>query len=393
MTTKRALIALLLLLLTVVPSIAQDVDSPLILVKNGDLWEWTGGPALRQKTQWGYNYGLSKSLYTQEVAYGSVATVVVDYITANGGLGGGPLPNNIWVIASAVSDEAYRVADQPADASFMVPGVPENTLIRSGAMWSPDGTQIAWAETGYAQDGSYRLMIYDKASQTTRIVTTGLPQQYGMGAGLNGVWLFEGIVLYSYEPNPTDPSGAAWHIIIIDPGSGTIRATVALPTITTSDDSLMPWLKLPVLYKEHRAIGVLYIGQKATSQWYAVNIESGTLEAVSAAPIGRPALEGADSTISVVPRVMSNNAVGYDFFQADGTPITLTHNARQYAYNFAFSPDGHTIAYQLATEGSYEYDHTVYILRDGHHGSVPQTDYASQVNEFVWGETWWQFPE
>src|SRR5512138_437455 len=136
---SRKVIAFLIVCLLTgnLPTTAQPA-APLILNVRGDLWAWGGqGQALQRRTNWGYNKEPIISPLGSQFAYKSTATIAVDVIKREGGLGGGDLPANIWVM-DAASTNAARIADQPPDASLMMPNKPDKYIVRSRPAWSPD---------------------------------------------------------------------------------------------------------------------------------------------------------------------------------------------------------------------------------------------------------------
>jgi hypothetical protein len=387
---KRWFIGFLLLLSLVGILRAQDATQPLILVKAGDLWEWTGSPTLRQKTQWGYNSQLVLSPTNDEVAYNSLPQMVVDWFKSQpGGGGDSPLPSNIWVITTQTSDAAYRIADQPADASFMLPNVAGKSLARANPFWSPDGTQIAWAEQNLSGDQTYRLMVYDKASQTTRTLADGLPQQMGLGTYFEGIWTEQGIVMVSHALSDTSPTGTSATYMLFDPVTGEKKFDIAADRITVKDDTLDPRITFPIQYQGKTWLAVGYFGQKTGPLWKLIDLDTGQFTGETANIVGY-ASGHAETSLRVIP-VFPPNKIGYYVIQqANGAIVQLNTDPKMVTSHFALSPDGNAVAYQLHNIDNFESNTTVYIWRDGVITTVPQTEFPAIISDFVWGSITWE---
>lgn len=390
MMIKRWFIGFLSSLLLVGIVSAQDTvaTQPLVLVKAGDLWEWTGGPTLRQKTQWGYNNQLVLSPLNNEVAYSSLPQIVIDYLESRQGGGDGAIPSNLWVITTASTDEAYRIADQPADAAYSNPNTPDNILYRANPIWSPDGTQIAWVETDSLVSTTYRLMVYDKTSQTVRTLASDLPQQMGLGFYFGGAWTDKGLVMFSNAITPDGRLEVSY--MLFDPETGEKKFDLAANPITVKDDTLRPQQALPIQYQDRTWLGVLYVGQKAGARWQMIDLDAGQFTGETANIIGY-ASGHAETSLRVIPVVPLNQPVmRYVVQQANGANVQFSDDPNKQIMRFSLSPDGSAIAYQLYTPGSGEVDYTVYIWRDGVISVVPQTEHPAIISDFVWGSITWE---
>ncbi|HRF96926.1 MAG TPA: hypothetical protein PLZ51_17080, partial [Aggregatilineales bacterium] len=144
-----------------------------------------------QLTTWAYNFKPVMSPNGDWVAYKSWATITVEAINANAPMNPTEPPGNIWLIDPFTGD-AIRIADQPADAVF---GTASNDrfVARSNPVWSPDGLEVAWTEFILPEYVS-QLVVYNIASQTTRIAINGLPIGYEQSGPVDVIWGNLGIV-------------------------------------------------------------------------------------------------------------------------------------------------------------------------------------------------------
>lgn len=218
-------------------SAQQGEPSPLIVLLDGDFWQWnTALGTLEQITFWGYNQRPILSPDGTRFAYNSWAQFYVD-ARARGSYWEGPPPSNIWIWEIATG-RAIRLADQPTNASLVPLSYSQpSAFVRSTPTWSPDGTDLAWWEVAlYADRGISRLVIYDlDAGQSRALVEETLPgPRLGAPALPSVRWGQGGIALLytGAEPAP--------EVLIYDPLDGSRIARAALPPATYASDFL--WL-------------------------------------------------------------------------------------------------------------------------------------------------------
>lgn len=165
--------------LMMLPVLAQGVEQPLIAYFNEQLHRYDG----TQLVPWdGCDTGgepptgeFSAAPDSSLMYMGTLPVRVQQIIDEQGGIGGGPLPTNIWV-CDRVSGSATPVATQPDDFSFFNSDQPDVFTIRSSAVWSPDGTRLAWAEGNFTGD-EYTLIIHNtQTGETLSRVLTEVPQ-------------------------------------------------------------------------------------------------------------------------------------------------------------------------------------------------------------------------
>jgi hypothetical protein len=112
------------------------------------------------------------------VAYNSWATITVEAI-AQGKQVMGFIPSNIWILDTATGNAA-RAADQPPDASFWQEGVTDKVIMRGNPAWSPDGSQIVWAEL-VIPESQYRLVTYNVVNGSQTVIVPQLPYPWADG--------------------------------------------------------------------------------------------------------------------------------------------------------------------------------------------------------------------
>lgn len=155
------------LILTIgIPSLAQNADQPMIAHFNDAFYLFDGNmlvPYDGCDTQGEPVIGqLVGSPTDANMLINTYPLRVAQVIEEQGGIGGGPLPSNLWR-CDRMTGFAERIADQPAEFRFFNGVERDIFTIRSQAVFSPDGTQIAWAEGPYdAPD--YTLIIHTIAT-------------------------------------------------------------------------------------------------------------------------------------------------------------------------------------------------------------------------------------
>jgi hypothetical protein len=169
---------------------AQDEPTtpPLIFNTAGDLWRYDVESGTAEKfTDWGYNNMPLLHEATGLVAYNSLAQVWVEAIERGEGMSGS-MASNIWVI-DPLTQEAFRPADQPLDASIPA-GV---FILRSDPTWLPDGSKLAWGEYTLRGDlEAYSIAIFDRTSETTETFPLPETSYYGIPGPLPVLWSPDG---------------------------------------------------------------------------------------------------------------------------------------------------------------------------------------------------------
>jgi hypothetical protein len=354
----------------------QAPEAPLTLVTNGDLWTWQDG-TLNKITHWGHNWEMALSPDGRHIAYYSYARITVEAIQRTGGIGGGKLPGNIWVI-DPVTGEAFRTQDQPEDAAFFSEDAPEKAVIRSTPMWSPDSANLAWTEYIYPDDGSttLQLVVFDMATQQARVIATGLPPQAGVPGPMDGVWGQTGIILYNSWFNPADKTYGTG-VLVYTP-DGTRLSQVDYPLV----NDRAPLKQLLVTDQGREYMAITY-----EEAWERVDLLSGEMTPLKTAPEGYSLLAPEASLRLVAASTVDEFS---EVLLPDGTPIDLPRGEGWRVYHVALSPDGQALAYKMfnANEGYSP----LTIWRDGVFETVPLG--ADQpLFQMVWGPVVWRIRE
>ncbi len=220
-------IRLLTLLLTVIllsggtVRAQQPTLAPLFVTMNGDVSSWAG-EGFHQRTNWGYNQAPVLSPDGKWIAYKSLPKFVVDVLKKSGPVGGGDLPATIWVLNVSTND-AQRVAEQPADASFMQANIQDKFITRSMPTWSPDSKALAWTEMD--ADQKNHLVVSGLTEKTAKTVAELANEGYGVPMPLQVQWGKPGLLVRNTavgkdaQNNPTGED----HLSIYDPKGKLIK--------------------------------------------------------------------------------------------------------------------------------------------------------------------------
>jgi LysM repeat protein len=356
----------------------NSYNPPIIISANGDLWSWEeSGASLKQLTMWGYNQQPVLAPGGKLVAYNSIASVAVDYLKTGGG-GAGMLPSNIWILETATNN-AYRIADQPANATYGTGN--DNAIIRSTPSWSPDGTSIAWTELVFP-GAVRRLAVYDFATKTSRIIVPTLPEPYQDGGyitvpvswGPDGIALINGTftpqtfeqTLYVYCPN-----GELLYKALIGP-------------VNTQYIQHLLWVQ-----EGTKPYAAYLVGDK----WNMLDAVSGvtTPRAMNGVPelYQRGSMQGSFS-VYVMTRFV-NNSPTYEWFVADkGQTFRLDAFSAQPEY--LNNPEAGRISIAPSADRVAFITDAVYIWRNGQITKVPgsERNAIDPSTKLVWGTNLWR---
>ncbi|MCB9453986.1 MAG: PD40 domain-containing protein [Anaerolineaceae bacterium] len=367
----------LFLCVLAVPVAAQS-DPPLLILASGDLWAWDETThVLRPLTTGGSHFTPVLSPDGGRVAYTAYPDIVVDALQRVGGIGGGPLPKDIWVL-DMPDGVNFHVAQQPADASFFMEGVPDRAMIRSRPAWSPDGTWLAWTEALYPE-WIPQLTLYNFQTGDIRTIVTGLPQQGGVPDVLNVLWAEAGLVLQStaYEPETS-----TWqNTFLVYDVIGTLLREIPLGAST---ERFMVYDTL-VNVAGQEMIGVLY----NTGDWDMFDLQTGGGRPASTPELYNTAAPDSLLTVRFLAGAGSEMDQAWLVNAAGATvsdPINLGYTGLDY---ITLSPDGGAAAYTAFNPESKVFDPNITVWRNGQTTTVILPDDAF-IGGFLWGQTGWR---
>lgn len=165
MKFPKRLLLFLTLLLIAIPASAQNTNEPLILWIAGNLYEVVD-PTLMPGliTQTGTVSAPALSPSGDRIAFKDAAQVGLDALNRLGGaapIAEFDLPGDI-AVETIQEGRIDLIAGQPEGASLFVEGVPDNAIVRSGPVWSPDGARLAWTYLPFGGTTA-SLAVYDFA--------------------------------------------------------------------------------------------------------------------------------------------------------------------------------------------------------------------------------------
>ncbi|WP_119068879.1 SH3 domain-containing protein [Aggregatilinea lenta] len=354
---------------------AQTSAAPVIFLRDGDFWSWSPQTAvLTQLTTWGYNERPILSPDGQRFAYVSWAQITVDAIAA-----GKPVfdiaPSNIW-LWDIPTGGATRIADQPQGASYQPDdGSPGRFIVRGTPVWSPDGTQLAWAEY-LVPENEYRLVAYSFNTGETRVIVPELPFPYadaGFFPMAEPEWSEAGLALVNGTINNV---GEYVESLYYYDTTGNLLSQTLIGSSSSEQVWAWHWMRAD----DQDAIGVWHPSGKQE----LVEPRTTTIQDMPATPQLVAALAGADSlALSVTPTTLpdGNLAPAWTLTAPDGFQATLAFAGR--AQNIALSPDGQELAY--ITDA-------LYVSSGGQMVAIPGTDGIESGAEtaVVWGPSTWR---
>lgn len=381
MFRQYALWIIVLVLIVLAGPVAAQSDQPLLILASGDVWAWDETTnVLRPLTTGGSHFTPVLSPDGRRVAYTQYPDVVLDALERVGGIGGGPLPKDIWVL-DIPDGVNFHIAPQPADASFFTDGVPDQAMIRSRPAWSPDGTWLAWTEALYPE-WTIQLTLYSFQTGEMRTIVTGLPEQGGVPDVLDVLWADAGLILQSatYEPD----TGVWQNTFLAYDVTGTLLRAIPL---AASAERFMVYNAL-VNVAGQAMIGVLY----NTGAWEVFDLQTG---------IGRPSptpelynTAAPDSSLAV--RFLAGMGDTTDqawLVNASGNSVSETIPTRFVDFSrIVLSPDGGAAAYTAFNPDTRVFDPTITVWRNGQTTTVTLPD-DTFIGGFLWGQTGWRVPD
>jgi hypothetical protein len=375
------LAGLLLCLIINHPAQAQKKRSPLLmLIGNndyGDLWSWSGeNQPLKQLTNWHYNLFPALSPDSKYIAYASVPQFAIPPDCS-----GWP-PFNIWLLEVSTGN-ATRIADQPSKASYCGNTGDSTFIRRPRPAWSPDSKFLAWGESyiypEMPKNGRipYRLVVYNVAKRSQRIIVDDLPGEQQITNGQAVDW-GEGGITYAAVSAAVEPLKTTVYIYDAD-GKQLFTKVIPESGSCLLDGVASRWVK-------NGAGMVLAV----CIDYQPVLIDPVTgkqSELAGAFELYNPELPNA---LSLVATAAENRAIQWHVvtpgqpdheLDALSTAMYLTAEALNSA---VISPDGQQVAY-VGKDGLYVYD------RSGEINKIAVTlEKKQQVLWLGWGHNVWR---
>jgi len=357
------------------PAQARQADAPLVILLNGDLWQWTPGGELQQLTTWGYNQRPVLSPDGSRVAYTSWAEVAVEALASGQELPG-TVPSNIWLLDVA-SGDGVRAAEQPGDVSYLVEGVPGRYAVRGTPSWSPDGMRLAWNEL-VEPNSQYQLVVYDVATGGSQVIVPALPfpfadaghfPLYPVKWGSDGIAVMNGG--FNAETGEFEET-----IAVYDPNGSLLSQTVVSSTATEQLFDFV-WVE----QDGRDMIGLLY----PSGRRYVLNPLTGSLEETAATPeLYSTSEPDASLTVTRTPEAdeSGNLRAIWTVNTSEGEPI-MPLDVLGGPSSVAIAPDGQTLAYV---------NDAVYIWQNGQSTPVSGTEGIASPGDvaLAWGGTAWR---
>jgi hypothetical protein len=378
---KRILGLILLILILVAGGVQAQTDdsAPLFMLIDNHLWSWTiESDAPQPVTDRGSIFHLSLSPDGTRLAYMGFADLTIDALQRTGGIGGGALPSDIWVLDIA-SGTITPVAQQPPDASFFADGVPDKAVARSNPVWSPDGTMLAWTEQTFP-DFVDQLVVYDFAGSSARIVASGLPPQAGVPAPIEFLWGAAGFVLRSTS---MDAQANFSDSFLVYDTAGNQVSTIP---VGSGDHFMIDYFLIEQGGQEY--IAVLYNDYL----WDLIDPLTRSIQPLTGAP-ERYAVLAPDTSLSLALLLDANGQLILRAFYPDGTQAVEFYAGLFAEARITLSPSGDTVAFSDYLPASSRYEDVVRVWRDGQGANIPDVAANPVVNQIAWGPTAWRVRE
>jgi hypothetical protein len=373
--TTGLAILLVFMLLTGMTS-AQTNTSPLLITISGDIWAWDGTNAEpRQLTTGGYNSFLSVSPDGTRVAYTKLPQMVVEALQREGGMGGGALPSNVWVMDIA-SGESTLLVDQPEGASFFTEGIPDLGVARSKPMWSADGSKIAWTEMEYPSNNQ-SLVVYDFATSSAQTIVTDLPVDAAVPTPKLMKWGQEGLYVWNFAMKENSTQNDI-SVNLYDE-TGTLLNSIPL----VGSEQRFTVNHILVSYNGKEYIGVQY----NTGEWEIVDPLTGTSQPAPNTP-QLSSTAAPESSVNVEPTPAGDGTYTWQIVDANGAPMQLLKVVSYVAEeDMAVSPDGAQVAFVDMNQGGQT---QVNVWQTGGIVAVPSPAIDNfYISELAWGPQAW----
>ncbi len=352
--------------------------SPLIMLRNGDLWTWDeGSPTLDLLTNDGFvsEPAISRQWPTAMVAYVSWSPLTLDSLNQGSLAEYQPQPSDVWVY-DLKTRVGQRLAPQPTSAVYRPQSAADQPFQRISPAWSAYGPELAYVEVGLVDQVAHLILV--DMTENTR---TELASWSGDGVPLRVLWGWESIAVISGINREGDYLQQTLRLYYPDYADG-IRVPLLPnePYHTTE----FAW----VSYSDQIYLGVRY----SNDRWTLIDGDGNEVSVN-----GEPQIRSADAQLAPQQFTMTYGSPNTpDYLQfispsglSQGEPIFMGYRAQEH---LALSPDGLAVAYQIpAAAGGLEYEKSIRILREGKETVVP-TSAEIYTTSFLWGHSFLRIP-
>jgi hypothetical protein len=353
---------------------AQSGGAPLVFLKDGDLWKWDGS-AVTQITAWGYNERPVLSPDGKRIAYNSWATILVDQIAA-GQPFTGLVPSNIWLM-DPITLNANRLVDQPPDAVLGQDLNTSKVIMRGTPAWSPDGTQLVWAEL-VTPGWQYQLVVYNLTTAAQSVIVASLPAPFSDGGFVvvhDVLWGGRGILVRNVAVN--DALAEFEERAYLYAPDGTFIHDTLIGSSATEWAASVEWTQ----YNGQQYLGLVFLSGRR----YLVDPATGDQQDM-------PALPELYST-----QAMNNTASAFIGTNIDAAgnithPWNAVYPNRQQEQALNFSGDLPTIAVSADGQALAYISDAVYVWQNGSLVTLPGTEGIGGAWDLgiVWGPNAWR---
>lgn len=351
-------------------------EMPLVILANNSLYAWTPEQAdPTMLTMNSFTLPPVVSPYSTEIAYTTFAPLTIDAIQRTGGIGGGALPSDIWVM-NPTTRQLREIAGQPENASFFTEGVDDYAISRSVPAWSWDGMKLAFAEHIYPSHEN-QLALYDFATNSARIVYRDFPEQAAVAGPMVVKWVGAFMVVHSISTDIDYSDRQAFYVFSAD---GALIRTINLPTG-------YPMLRYEAVQQGDRYfIGV----QSNDGEWILFEPLHGTQAQVNGY-VEMYAWPAPETSLALEPRYDESGTPIWQAYDAAGQIVDRFSTARYFpAERITLSPDGQTVAYSEHNAETRVFENVVRVVRGTAGANVPDVSDNPFVSSVAWGPMAWR---
>lgn len=349
---------------------ASDDLQPIHFLRNGDIYRYTVATGeVEQLTTWGYNQHPRMSPNGRYFAYNSIASQIINNNVQNQSIG--DLPSNIWLWDLGELDDAYRIADQPAN--MVIPSAQNagTGIIRGTPTWSNDSRYLAWLETQLPNYETH-LVVYDVLLAQSNVIRSGLSLGFqDAGLRLPKIQFGPSGIAYSWYDAPQGGNSSFTRsIAVYDHLSGNVIYNVQLNADDVAD---FVWLDdmpdtLALFHTQEPVIETL-------------NIRTGIRAEVSGARVGVYSRLNPNNLSAQITSTYSTSSFGYEW-------SGLTSSQQRFSFvsgnvsgmPVAISPSGDRWAYM-------DVNKTLVVIIGGLARAIPNTT-ANQQSPSDFGPIW-----